>query len=78
MSDFDYDRQQFPEATRAHWKVLLREINLKRAGHARNLAAAPDLKDFSGVRIEKDNSLVTFGSNMLTELQRAYSVLSCL
>lgn len=65
MSDFDHDREQFPEATRAHWKVLLREINLKRAGHvsARKLAAAPDLKDFSGVRIARDKSFVTFGSN---------------
>ena len=61
MSDFD--QSQFPSATRAHWKVLLREINLEKSGHllARRLSE-PDLKDFQGVRIRNDNSLLTFGS----------------
>ena len=60
MSDFE--QNQFPSATRAHWKVLLREINLEKNGHflARRLSE-PDLTGFKGIRIQDEKSLVTFG-----------------
>ena len=62
MSDFEKDREQFPDATSAHWKLLLREINLKRAGHiSRRKLAKMSTKDFVGLDLKKDKSIITFG-----------------
>ena len=64
MSDFEKDREQFPDATSAHWKLLLREINLKRAGHiSRRKLAKMSTKDFVGLDLKKDKSIITFGKH---------------
>ena len=72
MSDFEKDRNQFPEATVAHWKVLLREINSMRTGEVsdaqlalgfsgRKLAAIKK-DEFIGLRIKNDKSIVALGA----------------
>ena len=74
----DYSENKFPSANRVHWKVLLREIkreiNLRQNEHSlgrrlknegRRLKNEPDTKNFLGVRITNDKSLVSFGSFVL-------------
>merc|ERR1719183_2243839 len=69
----DFDKELFPQASKAHWKVLLHEIKqTKKSGFspARRLKAEIDTKNFQGVRIVKDNSIVTFGKGQDIKLVR--------
>ena len=62
MSDFD--EKKFPSAMKAHWKVLIDEIeNLKTEDARRRLKSTkPDTSGFKGVRIKSDDSLISLGS----------------
>lgn len=69
LSVSDFNKATYPDATSVQWKVLLQEVAQHSVEHleverqARRLQKQVNTKNFIGVRVKEENSLIALGKN---------------
>merc|ERR1719379_2366000 len=70
MTADDYSSEIFPQASKAHWKILQHEVNQLKNASPQSARRLQSGGKFLGLNIAMDNAIITFGKKKDISLKR--------